>query len=285
MGGAVSSVFGGGDSGPSAGELIAQQQAQQIGAIGPGGRAIFGQGPGGRVLRTTLGPQAQQLADILGPAALNIAGNLADPTALQQAFVQERLDVLRPEFELEEARVRERLRQSGNPLATSGFESPGATAALDRLARQRTQLQQQLANQAVTQAANVPLQQLAQITGITPIFTPPTVAAQGVDVLGAQQIEAQQRAAQQQQQSGLLSGLVGLGSTLALTCWVAEELYGADSVRTWRIRIYLMQKHDVFTNLYRKYGRTWARWVKKYPLVRSVAKVIWDRLYRKAQNG
>lgn len=283
MGGAVSSVFGGSDA-PSSGELIAQQQAQQVGAIGPGGQAIFGTGPGGgRVVRTRFAGPAQQLADILGPAAVGFAQNLGDPTALQQSFLRQRLGVLTPELERQEAQLRERLAQSGNPLATSGVESPGAAAALERFGRQRRQQEQALAEQAITQGAQLPLQQLAQITALQPqLFQAPQVGAQTVDVAGAQAQAAQARAAEQQQQSQLLGSLVGLG-TLAF-CWVAEELYG-NTLKTWTIRDYLLPKDNLFTRAYRKYGETWARWCKKSKAVRAVCRVIWDAIYVRACNG
>lgn len=286
MGGAVSSVFGGGDSGPSAGELIAQQQAQQVGAIGPGGTALFGTGPGGgRVVRTRFGGPAQQLADILGPAAVGIAGQLGDPTALQQSFLRQRLAVLTPELERQEAQLRERLAQTGNPLATSGVESPGAAAALERFGRQRRQQEQALAEQAVTQGAQLPLQQLAQITALQPqLFQAPQVGAQTVDVTAAQAQEAAQRQAEQQQQSQLLGSLVGLGSAFALACWVAEELYG-DDVKTWTIRDWVLRNDNAFTRLYRRHGETWARWVRSNRLARAVARFVWDRLYVRARRG
>ena len=283
MGGAVKSVFGGGDSGPSAGELIAQQQQAQVGRIGPGGQAVFGAGPGGRVIRQTFAGPAAELAELLGPAAVGIAGQIADPRALQESFLRQRLDILTPELERQEAQLRERLAQTGNPLATAGVESPGAAAALERFGRQRRQQEQALAEQAITQGAQLPLQQLAQIIGLQPqLFRAPEVGEQPVNVAAAQAQAAQARAAEQQQQSQLLGSLVGLG-TLAF-CWVAEELYG-NTLKTWAIRDYLLPKDNVFTRAYRKHGEAWARWCRQSKVVRAVARLIWGAIYLRAKHG
>lgn len=79
-----------------------------------------------------------------------------------------------------------------------------------------------------------------------------------------------------------------LGGYLGGACWVAEELYGKYSYKTYIIRSYVIN-HMIdssilgsFCRLYSKHGTKWASWVRNSKAVRVISKVIWDYLYKKA---
>lgn len=81
------------------------------------------------------------------------------------------------------------------------------------------------------------------------------------------------------------------GSSAAAACWVAEVLYGMDSFETQTIRAYVlshMQDKSIFgyfCRLYSRYGKYWAKKTSQSKVIRSIAKLIWDRLYRRAIYG
>ena len=78
------------------------------------------------------------------------------------------------------------------------------------------------------------------------------------------------------------------GSGAASACWVAEVLYGPDSFETKTIRAYVlehMQDKSVFgyfCRLYSKHGKSWADKIKRIKAFRFIARLIWDKLYRRA---
>lgn len=94
-------------------------------------------------------------------------------------------------------------------------------------------------------------------------------------------------------QGGGVNSLLGLGGTIAGLfgiCWVAEELYGPMSPKTYYLRSYLRAQYKantllgLFTRLYSKYGRTWAEKIKYNKLYRIIAKFVFNRIYRLSEN-
>jgi len=64
-------------------------------------------------------------------------------------------------------------------------------------------------------------------------------------------------------------------------CWVAEELYGVNDIRTHLARQYVCKHDSWFTRLYRKYGKRWAELIKDRPLLQKMIKPIWDNMWIK----
>ena len=292
MGGIAKSVFGG-DKGPNPAAL-AQQQAQlnRVSQFTPFGNVVFGGGRFNPSATVTQSPEAQQLSKLLIPGAFNIAeqfsGQPFDRSSFEQSITDRLLGLLEPELGRQETDLRTRLAASGNPLATSGSESPGAAQALGRFGTQRQELELKAALEGVRLGGQeqqlqslLPLQQIQALQGIVPqLGRPPGVpGTPATDIIGPTLAQQQ---LQQRQRSDLFGGLFGLGSAAIFgACWVAEELYG-NTLKTWTIRDYVLRKQTLFTNLYRKYGQTWARWVRQSRIVRFVARLIWDAIYKKA---
>ena len=69
-----------------------------------------------------------------------------------------------------------------------------------------------------------------------------------------------------------------------LACWVAEELYGKNDIRTHHARLYTLVHDNFFTRAYRKYGVTWAKTLKKYPFLKKIAKPIWDYMANRGEK-
>lgn len=81
--------------------------------------------------------------------------------------------------------------------------------------------------------------------------------------------------------TGLGSIIGGIGGLLGgfFNCWVAEELYGLFSWELRKAREYMFENPDtIFVRLYNRYGQVWAKYVKKYSLVRWIFKQIFDRI-------
>lgn len=294
IGRAVGGIFGGGDRGPDPGQLAQQQsQLNRISQFTPFGNVVFGGGQFNPRVDVSQSPEAARLSQLLIPGAFNIAeqfsGQPFDRGRFERSVTDRALGLLEPELERQETSLRTRLAASGNPLATSGAESPGAGQALGRFGEQRRELELKAALEGVRLGGQeqqlqslLPLQQLQALQGIVPqLGRPPGVpGTPATDIIGPQLAQNQR---QQQQQSDLFGGLFGLGS--AFLCWVAEELYGEYSIKTWRIRVWLIPKNNLFTRLYRTHGKTWARWVRKSRTVRFAARMIWDRIYKAAKYG
>jgi hypothetical protein len=64
-------------------------------------------------------------------------------------------------------------------------------------------------------------------------------------------------------------------------CWVAEELYGVDDERTHLARYYVLNTDNWFNRLYTKRGKSWAKFIKKYPFLKPIVQPIWDNMYIK----
>ena len=62
-------------------------------------------------------------------------------------------------------------------------------------------------------------------------------------------------------------------------CWVAEELYGVNDMRTHYARYYVSITDNWFTKAYRRWGRSWARTLRYLPFLKPLVKPIWDDLY------
>lgn len=92
---------------------------------------------------------------------------------------------------------------------------------------------------------------------------------------------------------GIASGAgTGLGAFLGskMMCWVAEELYGVYHEKTYRVRTYCL-KHlkdnsmlGRFCRLYQRYGKTWAKWIRRSKTLRMIAGAIWNGLYIASQE-
>lgn len=101
--------------------------------------------------------------------------------------------------------------------------------------------------------------------------------------------QLQQEQARRQNRANIFGNILQAGSTIGgaaiLACWVAEELYGADSNEFHSIRGMLIQHEKTagelaeFMAAYRKDGRQWARHITQHPLDRAKAKALFDDLY------
>jgi len=65
-------------------------------------------------------------------------------------------------------------------------------------------------------------------------------------------------------------------------CQVAIELWGYNDDRTHQARFYVISNNNWFTRLYKKYGTTWAKIVKRSEIIKSMIKPIWK--YMSAQG-
>jgi hypothetical protein len=79
-------------------------------------------------------------------------------------------------------------------------------------------------------------------------------------------------------------GIGELAQTAALMymafCWVAEELYGKDDMRTLLVRKWVKTHDNWFTRLYGKHGKRWAEILHKYTFIKPIVKPIWDIMWR-----
>ena len=73
-------------------------------------------------------------------------------------------------------------------------------------------------------------------------------------------------------------------------CFVAEVIYGVDSNITHTIRAYVREHADDdsllggFFRLYIKHGKSWANAIDGNRTLTSMAKIIWDKLYKMARK-
>lgn len=76
----------------------------------------------------------------------------------------------------------------------------------------------------------------------------------------------------------------GLFSSDPSICWIAEELYGTDDIRTHLVRRWLTEEFSksavgaLLVSLYRKHGQRIARLVRRYRIVRGFFRPIFDRV-------
>lgn len=82
-----------------------------------------------------------------------------------------------------------------------------------------------------------------------------------------------------QQRAGLMQAIgtaVGTAGGLAIACWVAEELFGTNHIKTHLARLYASTTDTWFTRLYRKYGKSWAKWLSNHKWAKPIVKPIWE---------
>ena len=227
-GGLLGGLFGGSDKGPKPAAL-AQQQAQlnRVSQFTPFGNVQFGGSPFAPTATVTQSPEAQQLSQLLVPSAFNLAEQFGqqqqpfDRGRFEESVTQRSLGLLEPELDRQETALRTRLAASGNPLATSGAESPGAGQALGRFGTQRRELELAAALEGIRaggveqeragRTSLLPLQQIQALQQLSPVLGgPPGVPrTPATDIIGPTLARQQQR---QQERSDLFGGLFGLGS-------------------------------------------------------------------------
>jgi len=74
-----------------------------------------------------------------------------------------------------------------------------------------------------------------------------------------------------------------MANLTAMACWVAVELYGPNDPKTHLARFWTLTNSNIFTKLYIKHGKKWSEWIKKYKILRLLAKPIWNRMAKKGQ--
>ena len=70
-------------------------------------------------------------------------------------------------------------------------------------------------------------------------------------------------------------------STTVPSCYVADVLYGKDNIKTYQARFYASNKFSKFYSMYRKYGKSWAEFIKKYTWIKPIVRPFWDRMVEK----
>lgn len=75
---------------------------------------------------------------------------------------------------------------------------------------------------------------------------------------------------------GAAEGASSAAVAALIGCWVAEELYGVDHMKTHLARYWAMTHDNWFTRLYSKHGQHWAGWLKNHPWAKPVVQPIWD---------
>ncbi len=71
-------------------------------------------------------------------------------------------------------------------------------------------------------------------------------------------------------------GGAGAAGAAAALCWVAEELFGAFHDKTFYARRYANSADNWFIDLYRKYGKGWANWLKNNKWMKPIVQPIWE---------
>lgn len=83
-------------------------------------------------------------------------------------------------------------------------------------------------------------------------------------------------------------GIYAAATAAPAACWVAEVLYGVNSVKTHTIRAFVFaHMYDQtllgwFCRLYKKHGRNWADIVSRNRMAAFFTRIIWDGLYKLA---
>ena len=97
------------------------------------------------------------------------------------------------------------------------------------------------------------------------------------------QIRANRIPAWQQTLGAVYGGLNAIGGVAgaAAACWVAEELYGINHLKTYAARLYVMFNDNWFIRLYRRYGKFWAKFINKHSWLKPIIKPIWDYMANK----
>jgi len=102
---------------------------------------------------------------------------------------------------------------------------------------------------------------------------------------------ANQEAEGKASQLGFISSLAGSGASLAALCWIAEELWGKESYKTFTMRRYFRARlHGHWLGryayrMYARYGEGVAEEMRHSPLLRSVMRWIFNRLLWMAERA
>jgi hypothetical protein len=89
---------------------------------------------------------------------------------------------------------------------------------------------------------------------------------------------------------GQLAGAAAGGAGEAIGCWIAEAIYGVDDERTHLVRAWLngpFKQHmfgRVVMATYIKIGRTVARWVRKFAILKLTLKPLFDMALSRARR-
>jgi len=101
------------------------------------------------------------------------------------------------------------------------------------------------------------------------------------DTAGRRAEQAGRRAGQMALTGQIIGSVLGAGGAAAVGCWVAEELYGVDDVRTHLARAWVRaHPQNGFVRLYQRHGRQWARWLAVNPWAKPILRPIWDAMWR-----
>lgn len=122
------------------------------------------------------------------------------------------------------------------------------------------------------------------LSGLTPAAAPQynvpgNFGTMQQGALQGYQAYGQYYGAQMQAQGSAYQGLgqaAGTAAGLAMMCWVAEELYGADDERTHAARRYATSHDTTFTRAYAKHGKAWAAWLRENEWAKPVVRPLWD---------
>ncbi len=83
--------------------------------------------------------------------------------------------------------------------------------------------------------------------------------------------------------ASLLTG-AAQGGAAALLCWVADELFGPDDMKTLFARFYAHNTDNTFMRIYRKFGQSWAKTLSKNKWLHPIVKPIWLNMAKKGQE-
>ena len=240
------------------------------------------------------------------PSAFERAGKV------ERASFQRALDLLNPELERRERRLRQSLADRGLPVApgTAGGEEFGLLADAANRARQdaaftallRADTAADRAFQRESAARRQRFNELAALLGgqqVGPAGAPGFAPPAPPDVIGANRIAQQARLAAHDARArgrdaaaGRLTGLLGtvlgagLGSGGFLLCWVAREIYGADDPRWLVARAWMARRAPGWLRrLYVRRGPAWAAWLRGKPRTRAVLRRLLDRMLGTRHDG
>lgn len=79
----------------------------------------------------------------------------------------------------------------------------------------------------------------------------------------------------------MVTVFVGLSCS---ACWVAEELYGKNDIRTHHARLYTMVHDNFFNRMYKKNGIKWAAFLKRNNWLKPIIKPIWNFMAFKGEQ-
>lgn len=82
----------------------------------------------------------------------------------------------------------------------------------------------------------------------------------------------------------LLSGVASGIPAAVGKCWVADELYGKDAIKTFYARLYANTADSWFLRLYGKFGKSWAKFLSKHTWAKPVAEPIWGSMAHKGKK-